>query len=91
MPTMLTPDVATLDELGRANIKRVLAGRRLWRPRCGEAGAGGVMFLCFQNRARLTKSDRPTAPGPPTPLFPQHRKRDSQIPGVLPWLDTWLL
>ncbi len=85
MLTTLTPDAATLDELGRANIKRVLAGRRLevyganagtrerlllsWRPRCRGDGAGGVMFLCFQNRAQLAKSDRPTAPGPPSPSF----------------------
>ncbi len=84
MPTMLNQKPSAIDDLVEANIKRVLAGRRLeffgadpgtrerlllsWRPRCGGDGAGGVMFLCFQNRARLAKSDRPTAPAPPPPL-----------------------
>ena len=29
MPATLTPNAAALDDLGRANIKRILAGRRL--------------------------------------------------------------
>ncbi len=104
---MLNQKPSAIDDLVEAKIKCGLAGRRLevfgadpgtrerlllsWRPRYRGDGAGGGMFLCFQNLARLAKSDRPTAPGPPIPLFLQHRKRDSQIPGVLPWLDTCLL
>ena len=92
MVTMLNQKPSAVE----ANIKCGLAGRRLeffgadpgtrerllllWRPRRGGDGAGGAMFLRFQNRARLAKSDRPTAPGPPIPLFLNQPRWDSLPP-----------
>ena len=101
MPTTLTPDTATLDELGRANIKRVLVGRRLeffgadpgtrerLVSRCGGDDAGGVMFLCFPNQARLVKSDGQTGPVPPPgPLFLYPGRWDSLPPLLRLTLET---